>query len=136
MSMRIATMRSKIVASCLLLFMVLTSVTSEADDSLIAHKVLQRSELGRVKLSLDVEVSLIDGRLPTEAELATISNVLVSQERTHERSFVTFYLPGMKIGHGAFATAHHNPDMEVNILMFMLNNYPEYEKFIPDDQKY
>ena len=98
-------------------------------DALIPYKILEKSELVSIKLSIDIEVSLIKDRLPNENELGALSKCLVSKEDKHERSFITFYLPRMKVGAGAYATAHHNPEMKVNILKFMLLQYPEYEKY-------
>tara|TARA_Y100001972_G_scaffold36162_1_gene44709 strand:+ start:10392 stop:10505 length:114 start_codon:yes stop_codon:yes gene_type:complete len=34
----------------------------------------------------------------------------------YDRSFVVFYLPGMEVDAGGFATAHHNPDLKVVML--------------------
>jgi hypothetical protein len=96
---------------------------------LIPYKILKRQELSTIKLSLDVEVPLVQGRLPNENEIAALSNYLVSKERKHQRSFVMIYLPDMEVGAGAFATASHNPNLKVNIMKFMLFRYPQYKKF-------
>ena len=100
-----------------------------ADDSLIPYKALKRSELGSMKLSLDVEVPLINEKLPTKKELGSLSEYLVNKEEAHDKTFVLFYLPGMELGAGAYASAHHNPDMQVKIMKFNLLRYPEYQKF-------
>jgi hypothetical protein len=109
---------------------IVSAPISHAANDLIPHHVLNRSELGTMKVALDIEVPLVEGRLPTADELGAVSRFLVSRERKHDRSFVVFYLPGMKIGSGAYATAHHNPDMEVEILDFMLLQYPEYQGLV------
>ena len=98
-------------------------------DGLIPYKIWKQSEFGTEKISFDVLVPVIDGRLPTEKELGAISKYIVGKEKKHKRSFVAFYLPEMEIDAGAFATAHHNPTMDVNIQLFMLYQYPEYKKF-------
>ena len=103
-----------------------------ASDGLIPYHILERSETGTIKVALDVEVPLVSGRLPTEEELGALSRHLVSLERDHDRSFVLFYLPGMKVGSGAYATAHHNPELEVKVLDFMLAQYPEYQSLLTD----
>ncbi len=100
-----------------------------SDEYLIPYKILNQSELAHHKVSFDVEVPLINGRLPTESELGDLSNYLVGKTSKHTRSFVVFYLPNMILDAGAFATAHHNPVMKVEILDFMLLYYPEYTKF-------
>ncbi len=102
----------------------------EIEQTLIAHKVLNRSELGQIKLSLDIEVPLVNGRLPSKRELTDLSRHLVSKERAYDRTFVLFYLPGMELGKGAFATAHHNPSLEeASFSLYSLVQYSEYEKF-------
>ena len=109
------------------------SASESTTNGLIPYIVLDKSELRNIKLSIDVEVLLVGGRLPNETELGALSKHLVSQVDPHERSFITFYLPEMKVGEGAFATAHHNPDMEVNIRIFTLIQYPKYKMFVPLD---
>lgn len=96
----------------------------------IPYEVIQRSEMGTIKLSVDVRVPLVDGQLPTAAQIGEISEYLVSQESDHERTFVTLYLPGMQVGAGAYATAHHTPDMKVQIMDYMLMQYPEYAQLL------
>lgn len=100
-----------------------------AENELIPYEILKRSEMGSAKLSLDIEVPLIEERLPTAEEFGAISQHLVEQSSGHERTFISFYLPGMEVGAGAYATAHHNPGMEVKIQKFMLFAYPKYEKY-------
>ena len=101
-----------------------------ASDILIPYKIIEKTELSTMKLSIDVEVPLVNGRLPNEKELGALSKHLVNKESKHDRSFVTYYLPNMKVGAGAYATAHHNFKMEVNIMKFMLFDYPEYKRFM------
>ena len=110
------------------LFVTFASANSEKT---IPYKILHKEELRNIKLSIDVQVPLIDGRLPNKKELGQLSEYLVSKERKHERVFVSFFLPGMQLGAGAFATAHHNPTMQVKILDMMLFQYPQYRKFLP-----
>ena len=65
------------------------------------------------KRSFDLRVNLVGDRLPTTSELGDISKELADGDV--EKTFVLFYLPGMEIGNGAYATAHHSPDMRVTI---------------------
>ncbi len=103
--------------------------TMAETPKLISYKVVNRRESGSTKLSLIVEVPLVDGRPPYERELRDLSNHLVGSEKRYHRKFVTFYLPGMKHGEGAFATGHHNPDLQVYLRPYTLAQYPEYAKF-------
>jgi hypothetical protein len=83
---------------------------------LIPYTVINRQEFQHYKVSIDVRLDLVEGRLPTEQELGAISRRLHSEEKKHDKTFVLFYLPGMKVDAGAFASAHHEPNMQVKIL--------------------
>lgn len=85
------------------------------DRSLIPYTIITRDEVQPFKVSFDIRVDLVDGRLPTAEELGAISMFLYSQEKKHDRTFVAFFLPKMVPGMGAFATAHHDPEMRVVI---------------------
>lgn len=103
----------------------------------IAHEVVNRRESGSKKLSLIVEVPLVDGRPPYESELKDLSNHLFASEARFPRKHVTYYLPGMTHGEGAFATGQHqpepsrpdNPVLKIFLRPYTLLKYPEYERF-------
>ena len=80
----------------------------------IPYTVLKTEDSKPYKKSLTIRVDLVDGRLPSVGELRAISMQYASSE--HEQVSIAFYLPGMTIGEGAFATAHHHPTLEVKIL--------------------
>lgn len=108
---------------------------SRSAKKLIDFTVIERTEFLHHKVSYELKVNLQDGRLPTKAELAAISNHLYTKEKPHDRTFVGFYLPGMKFNAGYFATAHHNPKLKVEILPYLL---PEkYRRLVlPEDRQY
>ena len=108
------------------------AVKAEQSVNLISHKILNRSEMSTFKVSYDIEVPLINNKLPTAEQLGAISNHLISKERNHDKSFVLFYLPRMKMDHGAYASAHHMPTMQVKIMDYSLIDYSEYHHFIPE----
>lgn len=91
--------------------------TKRTQAELIPYSVINREEMGSTKLSIDLRVDLVDGRLSNKEELAAISSKL---KMRHDRTFISFFLPGMELGAGAFATAHHNPSLEVKINTFFL----------------
>lgn len=100
---------------------VLKTVKDKNGNTLIPFAILSREEKASIKVSFTILVDIVDGkRLPSSNELGAISQYLFSLEKPHERTFVEFLLPGMKPGAGAFATAHHNPKMEVDILPFFV----------------
>lgn len=64
------------------------------------------------KRSLDVRLN----KKVSEETLRAIALKLKSQDpRSYERTFICYYLPEMKVGAGAWATTHFNPDLEVRI---------------------
>ena len=84
--------------------------------NLIPYTILKTVEDRPYKRSFDVLVDAIqpEYRLPNESELQEISLKLKGNDV--EKTFVSFYLPGMEIGSGAFATAHHDPLLKVQLL--------------------
>ncbi len=74
----------------------------------------------RKKRSYDVR---INKRLD-EDELLKVGAAIRSIDPRVERTFVSYYLPGMKIGSGAWATTHFTPVPNVQIMEFMLTGNP------------
>ncbi len=57
-----------------------------------------------------------------EAEIGRIADIVRSNEKApFERTVINFYLPGMKIGHGAWATATYNPALKIAIIGLRLD---------------
>lgn len=92
----------------------------------IPYRIIDTDEIRKYKMAYTVLVGLVNGRLPDEIELAQIANKLHSQE--HENTFIDFYLPGMEIGAGAFATGHHNPKLKIIVNEWALP--PQYKSLI------
>ena len=66
-----------------------------------------------IKRGLDVR---IDKKL-SEDELRRLAfEIRDSDPNTYKRTFICYYLPDMKVGAGAWATTHFNPELEVRIL--------------------
>lgn len=108
------------------------SIEAKQGLDLISYKVLSRSELSTFKVSYNIEVPLVNNKLPTAKQMGDISNYLISKEPLHEKSFVIFLLPQMVVGNGAYASAHHTPEMKVEIMEQFLFGYEEYHHFIPE----
>lgn len=51
-----------------------------------------------------------------EKEIENIANEIKHNYPNYKRYFVSYYLPEMKIGSGAWATSHSNPTLSVRIL--------------------
>lgn len=65
------------------------------------------------KRSLDIQLE----EAVSEDELRSIAKWLKASDlKSYNRTFICFYLPGMQVGAGAWATTHFTPDLEVRIL--------------------
>ena len=93
-----------------------TNGVTKPQLDLIPYTIIKTIEDKPYKRSFDVLVDAIqqEDRLPNESELQEISLKLKGNDV--EKTFVSFYLPGMEIGSGAFATAHHDPLLKVQLL--------------------
>ncbi len=79
----------------------------------VSFSIIDSSTLRGVKRSLDVRLN----KKVSERTLRAIALKLKSQDsRDYDRTFITYYLPGMAVGAGAWATTHFNLDLEVRIL--------------------
>jgi hypothetical protein len=115
-----------LILSFLLLSFVASADTIKVSGSDVSYK-LRDANHNRAfnKLSIEIEVSLVGGRLPNKAELKSVSDAVLKKQPKEKMTWVEFYLPKMKSGHGAYATNHTAPNPEgVNIMEFMLLNTP------------
>jgi hypothetical protein len=79
----------------------------------VTYSVLNTSVMPGVKRSLDVRLS----RRVSESTLRDIALKLKANDaRSYERTFICYYLPDMEVGHGAWATSHFDPELEVKII--------------------
>ncbi|OOF03801.1 hypothetical protein BZG80_09400 [Salinivibrio sp. MA440] len=77
------------------------------------YSIISDNEFRDVKRSVDVR---LDRKVSAEA-LRTIAMELKNMERKkYDRIFIAYYLPNMKVGSGAWATTHFDPELEVKIL--------------------
>jgi hypothetical protein len=62
---------------------------------------------------LDVELN----REITEELIAVIANLLRdADDMVYERTYIVYYLPGMRSGEIGWATSHFSPDLEVQVI--------------------
>ena len=79
----------------------------------MSYSIIDSTAIAGIKRSLDVRLN----KRVTEDTLRAIALKLKSQDsRDYDRTFITYYLPGMTVGAGAWATTHFTPDLEVKIL--------------------
>ena len=93
-----------------------------------SYEITDTSRVPGVKCGIDVRLS----RKVTADELRALALKLRKQERgNYQRVFITYLLPGMTPGAGAWATSHFNPDLEVKILGLTIE---EEKKVIAESQ--
>lgn len=90
---------------------------TESQESMIPEDVnfsiLKTETIPNIKRSLDVRLN----KRVSEDVLRAIALKIKNQDsRAYEKTFITYYLPGMIVDSGAWATTHFNPILEVRIL--------------------
>lgn len=86
----------------------------------ISYNIEKNSCFEPYKCSYDVRIK---SKL-SEDELLTIAYEIFDNTPAVNNVFITFYLPCMKIGQGAWANAIFDPMVNVNIMDFSLTNNP------------
>jgi hypothetical protein len=102
-------------------FIILSVVPVSAMDDLDI-KIVGKHAQPPYKMSIDLRIS----RRMNETELKGASTALYNQVegKEYQRVFITWYLPGMVIDSGAWATTHYNPELKVTIMDYMLEMNP------------
>ncbi len=78
----------------------------------VTYRIVGEETIPHVKRSVDVRID----RRVSEDVLRTIAHEIRTKDRnSYERTFILYYLPGMEIGAGAWASTHFNPDLEIQI---------------------
>jgi len=94
----------------------------------VNYTVIEKSNMGSIKGSIDIRL----GEKVTKDFLQKLALKLRDAEpRKYDRLFITYILPGMKPGSGAWATSHFNPSLEVKILGMTI----EEEKALKSEPK-
>ncbi len=77
------------------------------------YQIVKAERRPPIKASFDIRLE----EIVLAADLEHIAREIRSKERdSYERIFITYYLPDMQIGAGAWATSHWNPSLDVRIL--------------------
>ena len=78
----------------------------------VEYSVIKEEVVPPFKRSLVVRIS----RRVTEEELKAIAEELRSRDgRSFDRTFIGYYLPGMEVDAGGWATSHFDPSLDVRI---------------------
>jgi len=82
-------------------------------DEGVRYEILSDEAVPGIKRTIEVR---LEDRVSEEA-LERIAHALKAGDpRSYPRTFIGYYLPGMQVGAGAWATTHFDPDLEVRII--------------------
>lgn len=79
----------------------------------IKYSVIEKSNLGSIKRIIDIR---LEQKVSKDFIQKLALKLRKTEPRKYDRIFITYYLPGMTQGSGAWATSHFNPNLEVKIL--------------------
>ena len=86
---------------------------SDSQKAAYYYKIIETERFRTIKCMLTVRLS----KKISKESLRQLAIKLRSEEpKKYDRMFVTYYLPNMKVGSGAWATTHFNPKLNVKIL--------------------
>ena len=94
--------------------------TSFEEQALPEYKVEKKACDKPFKCSYDLR---IESKL-SENELTEIANKLFAESPRVNKIFIMFYLPCMKVGSGAWASAIFDPKLQISTMDFMLTANP------------
>ena len=79
----------------------------------VSYKIIDQNIVPGIKRSLDIRLNKkVSGDV-----LKSIAMKLKNSDSTsYERTFIGYYLPGMEINAGYWATSHFNPNLEIRVL--------------------
>ena len=94
--------------------------TKRLETTLPTYELIHREDLLDIKQSLDIRITELSSKLPDSEQLEKLSKKLYADYdgQKYERTFISYYLPGMVIDSGAWATGHYNPDLEIRFTGF------------------
>lgn len=95
------------------LFFLLNLNLVSASDSLPEYEIIKDNTTGSLKRSVDVRLK----EKVDETELSKLAHEIKDKNpENFQRTFILYYLPGMIVDAGAWASSHFNPELEVKIL--------------------
>lgn len=89
------------------------------------HSIIEDTFMGTIKRTVDVRLE----QKITEDELRLLGEeIKLKGRKSYERVFITYYLPHQTPGSGAWATTHFDPDIDVRILGFGVDEVAALKK--------
>ena len=79
----------------------------------VSYSVIDTDIVSGIKRSLDVR---LNKKVSENALRAIALKLRAGDSREYDRTFIVYYLPGMPVGAGGWATTHFDPTLDVRIL--------------------
>ncbi len=77
------------------------------------YTIINKNIVPGIKRGLDIRLSK---KVSKDVLTSIAMKLKKADSNTYKRTFIGYYLPGMKVGAGYWATTHFNPDLKVRIL--------------------
>ncbi len=107
-------MKKILVILLIAIFLLLPAVSAFAKSFQgVSYTIIEKSSMRSIKLSIDIRLE----QKVSKDFLQKLALKLRQEEPIkYDRMFITYYLPDMTPGSGAWATSHFNPNLKVEIL--------------------
>ena len=89
-----------------------SSVMAKTFDG-VDYTIIDATRMRNIKCSLDIR---LDKKVSKDVLRKLALKLRDDESKSYDRMFITYYLPDMTPGTGAWATSHFNPNLEVKIL--------------------
>jgi len=89
------------------------NVIRKSIPSDVKYSIISEHKVPNIKRSLEVR---LNKKVSSHILEAIAHELKQSDKNTYKNTFILYYLPDMKIGAGAWASTHFNPDLKVKIL--------------------
>ena len=79
----------------------------------VSYTIIEKSSMGSIKLSIDIR---LEQKVSNDFLQKLALKLWKEEPIKYDRMFISYLLPGMSPGSGAWATSHFNPNLKVEIL--------------------
>jgi len=86
------------------------SSNTHYDEIFKEYSIIKQESIPSIKASIDVRLNKEFNKSSIEKLALKLKNDL---NGNYQRIFICYYLPGMTVGSGAWATSHFDPDLEI-----------------------
>ena len=111
--MRHTTINSLCLAAAIFLAAALSGNVQGGDEKGVTYSVISENDFADVRRSVDVRLS---SKVSSQVLHSIAWKIKEGEVQKYERIFIFYWLPGMEVGSGAWATTHFDPELEIRIL--------------------